>query len=299
MWFIFAILTTLSWASADLFYKRGADPQEKSSHIRTVIMVGLVMGAHAIIYWIVRDVSFSVKDIILYLPVSALYILSMAVGYFGLRYIALSLSSPVQNSSGAITAVLIFLFFSHTLRVIEVSAIVFITAGIILLAVIERRSDQELKRLTPADQKYVSSFAALLFPVLYSLIDGLGTFTDAIYLDEMSLIGEDQALLAYEFTFLAVALVALVWLLAKGERFDLRREKNRGIAALFETAGQFFYVYAMAQNAIIVAPLIASYSVFSVLLSRIFLKEKLSRAQYAVVSVVLFGILLLGISEVV
>ncbi len=55
----------------------------------------------------------------------------------------------------------------------------------------------------------------------------------------------------------------------------------------------------MAKNAIIVAPLIASYSVFSVLLSRIFLKETLSRAQYLVISMVLFGILLLAISEVI
>ena len=299
MWFIFAILTTLSWAFADLFYKKGANPQEKSSHIRTVIMVGLVMGTHAFVYWLVRGVSFSLLDMILYLPVSALYILSMAIVYFGLRYIALSLSSPVQNSSGAITAVLLFIFFSHTLRAIEVSAIVIITAGIMILAIIERRADQELQALTPADKKYVSSFTALFFPILYCLIDGLGTFTDAIYLDEMTLIGEDQALLAYEFTFLLVAIIALIWLKTKGESFVIWQEKDRGIAALFETAGQFFYVYAMARNAIIVAPLIASYSVFSVLLSRIFLREKLSRAQYVAISAVLSGIFLLAISEVV
>lgn len=299
MWLFFAILTTLSWAFADLFYKKGADPQEKSSHVRTVIMVGLVMGTHAIIYWIMRDVSFSLMHMVQYLPVSGLYILSMAIGYFGLRYLALSLSSPVQNSSGAITAILIFIFFSHSLQAIEVSAIVLITAGIMMLALIERKADRKLIPSTPSDRKYVSSFTALLFPVLYCLIDGLGTFTDAIYLDEMALIGEDQALLAYEFTFLIVAVIALIWLLARGEKLNIRQEKDRGFAALFETAGQFFYVYAMAKNAIIVAPLIASYSVFSVLLSRIFLKETLSRAQYLVISMVLFGILLLAISEVI
>jgi drug/metabolite transporter (DMT)-like permease len=41
----------------------------------------------------------------------------------------------------------------------------------------------------------------------------------------------------------------------------------------------------MSSNAIIAAPLIASYSIFSVILSRIFLKEKLSKAQYAVIIV--------------
>lgn len=66
---------------------------------------------------------------------------------------------------------------------------------------------------------------------------------------------------------------------------------------VFETIGQFFYVFAMSRNAIIVAPLIASYSVFSVLLSRIFLKEKLNHKQYAVIAAVVAGIALLALSE--
>lgn len=64
-----------------------------------------------------------------------------------------------------------------------------------------------------------------------------------------------------------------------------------------ETAGQFFYVYAMSANAVIVAPLIAAYSVFSVIFSRIFLKEKLKWKQYVVIGIVMAGIILLGIAE--
>ncbi|MNP82706.1 EamA-like transporter family protein [compost metagenome] len=53
----------------------------------------------------------------------------------------------------------------------------------------------------------------------------------------------------------------------------------------------------MASNAIVAAPLIASYSVFSVILSRLFLKERLSRVQYAAVVFVLVGIALLGLAD--
>jgi len=55
----------------------------------------------------------------------------------------------------------------------------------------------------------------------------------------------------------------------------------------------------MAKNAIIAAPVIASYSAFSVLLSRIFLKEKLTRSQYLMILIVMLGIALLAISEVI
>ncbi len=67
------------------------------------------------------------------------------------------------------------------------------------------------------------------------------------------------------------------------------------LAAVCETAGQFAYIFALGANAILAAPVITSYCVFSVLWSRLFLKEKLSRKHYAVIFLVLVGIILLGI----
>jgi drug/metabolite transporter (DMT)-like permease len=299
MWLIFALLTTFSWAFADLFYKKGAAPDDKQSHIKTVIMVGLVMGIHGTAYMLINNISFSPVSLLTYLPVSSMYILSMAIGYFGLRYIELSISSPIQNSSGAVTAILIFIFFSHTLSLLETGAVIIITLGILLLAVIEKREADSTLVLNESDMKYRKGIIAIAFPILYCVIDGLGTFADAIYLDELSLIGEDEALLAYEFTFLICAVIAFIVLKVKKVPFNILKEKNRGAAAVFETIGQFFYVFAISNNAIIAAPLIASYSVFSVLLSRIFLKEKLSKKQYLIIVAVMIGIAMLALSEVV
>ena len=68
-------------------------------------------------------------------------------------------------------------------------------------------------------------------------------------------------------------------------------------AALFETAGQATYVYAMSGMAVVAAPMIASYSIVSLILSRIFLKEKLSAKQYVAVAIVMLGIAALGLAE--
>ena len=299
MWLIFALITTFSWAFADLFYKKGAVPEDKTSHIKTVIMVGLAMGIHGFGYMLINDIAFPPVYLLTYFPVSCMYILSMTIGYFGLRYIELSISSPVQNSSGAVATILIFVFFAHTLSILEISAIIIITLGIVALAVVEKRNANRSLVPNERDSKYKKGFIAIIFPILYCIIDGLGTFADAVYLDELSLIGEDEALLAYEFTFLICAVIAFIFLKVKKEKFSLLREKDRGVAAIFETIGQFFYVFAMSRNAIIVAPLIASYSVFSVLLSRIFLKEKLTQKQYLIVVTVMLGIALLALSEVI
>ncbi|MDU5947579.1 MAG: EamA family transporter, partial [Paenibacillus macerans] len=215
-------------------------------------------------------------------------------------YIELSISSPVQNSSGAVTAILLYLFFPHDLGVFEVMGVAIITCGVVSLAVLEKRAERQALQASFAkvDVKYQIGVMAITFPILYCILDGLGTFADGIYLDELKLIGEDAALLAYEFTFFICAAIACVYLVfVKKQRFNLFRERVKGYAAIFETTGQFFYVFAMSGNAIISAPLIASYSIFSVILSRIFLKERLGKLQYGVIVLVMIGIALLGLAD--
>ncbi|CAH8768108.1 EamA family transporter [Paenibacillus dendritiformis] len=300
MWFLYAVVTALAWGGADLFYKKGSDPHDRSSHIKIVIMVGLVMGIHATAYLFIRGINFDPIDLVRYLPVSALYILSMTIGYIGLRYMELSIASPVQNSSGAVTAILLFIFFTHELSIVEILGITMITAGVIGIAILEKRAEREALQnsLSAIDQKYQIGFMAITFPILYCIIDGLGTFADGIYLDELSLISEDAALLAYEFTFFICSVFAFTYLkFIKKQPFRIFQERVKGYAALFETTGQFFYVFAMSSNAIIAAPLIASYSIFSVILSRIFLQERLNKKQYAIIVMVIAGIALLGLAD--
>ncbi|HRM20046.1 MAG TPA: EamA family transporter [Trichococcus flocculiformis] len=295
MWFLFAIVSVLAWGTADLFYKKGSDPKDKYSYLKIVIMVGAVMGIHAMYVLLTSGVVYEPRNMITYLPVSALYILSMAVGYAGLRFLELSISSPVQNSSGAISGLLTFIFLGQSMTGIQFFAVGLITVGVILLSVFEQRfAEAERKENKEmVDRKYKYGAIALLFPLGYALIDSLGTFADAWVFDRG--MDEMQANISYELTWLIVAVLAWVYLVwIKKETFALRDQKDRGLAAIFETLGQFFYVFAISANAVIVAPLISSYSMVSVILSRIFLKEKLTAKQYAVIAMIMVGIFILG-----
>ena len=80
----------------------------------------------------------------------------------------------------------------------------------------------------------------------------------------------------------------------QGSLTGLLKELPKLDAALCETAGQFAYVFAIGANAIVAAPMISSYCIMSLVWSRIFLKEKLSKAQYAVIAVAAVGIAILG-----
>ena len=305
MWFIYALITTVAWGVADLFYKKGNDEGEKYSHLKTSVMVGLVMGIHAVITLITKDVSFNPGNIIRYLPVSAMYILSMTVGYFGLRYLELSVSSPIQNSSGAVVCIMCLIILKEKLDLLSAFGVISICIGVFLLGVFERKKEADFEKEN--NRKYKIGFIAFLMPVFYCIIDSLGTFFDAYYLDDYTSTPlldvtensiEDVANISYEFTFLICAIILFIFVrFVKKEKFIIKKQKSRIAAAVFETAGQSTYVYAMSAYAAVAAPMVASYSIIALILSAIFLKEKLTIKQYVSVALVMAGIILLGITE--
>lgn len=294
-WFVFALLALLFWSGSDLFSKMGSRPDDKYSHWKMVMAVGTVMGIHAIIM-LALGTPFSPVDIIRYMPASAMYILSMILGYVGLRYIELSVSSPICNSSGAVAAILCFVILGQAMTGLQLVGVICACVGVFGLSYIEKKQDDAARaaRREIADVKYQRSFLAILFPILYCLIDGLGTFTDILLLDG-GVVQEDSANIAYEFTFLAMAVFAFVYVvLIKKQPLSISREKPKIAAALCETGGQFFYIYAIGANGIVAAPMISSYCVVSVLWARLFLREKLTWKHYAVIAVTAVGIAILG-----
>ena len=114
-------------------------------------------------------------------------------------------------------------------------------------------------------------------------------------------LNEDSANAAYELTFLAVGIVCAVYVLGiKKQKLIARQEAPKYTGALFETVGQFFYIYALAdtEHVAFAAPIISAYCVASVVWSRIFLKEKLSLKHYLSIATVVAGIVILGILDI-
>lgn len=303
MWFWFAVIALLCWSGSDLFSKIGCqDEKDKYSHLKMVTAVGIVMGLHAAYEIFIGGVEINLEVILTYLPVSALYIVSMAVGYLGLRYIELSISSPICNSSGAIVAVLtiVTVGIGDEVPPVALVAVVLVCIGVIGLGFTEANEDEELRRARQdaSNRHYAKSWIAIFIPIVYCLLDALGTFADSRVLE---IINEDSANVAYELTFLVVGLVSLFYVtVVKKQRLVAKQEAPKYTGAIFETIGQFFYIYALAdtEHVAFAAPIISSYCVASVVWGRIFLKEKLSKKHYLCIFTVVIGIVIMGILDI-
>ena len=301
MWFWLALIALLCWSGSDLFSKIGCQGEDDHlAHLKMVIAVGTVMGLHAAYEIFVGGTEISFSIILTYLPVSLLYIGSMTLGYMGLRYIELSVSSPICNSSGALVALMTLIFLGgEDYSPLAIGAIILVCVGAIGLGVVDATEDPELRaaRQEKGNRKYTKSFLALALPVAYCLLDAAGTFADNRVLETLN---EASANCAYELTFLAAAVLSFIYVvIIRRDRLVPRMEAPKFLGAICETAGQFAYIYAIAdtEHLAMSAPIISAYCAASVLWSRLFLKEKLSWKHYLMIALVVIGIVMIGIFD--
>ena len=251
--------------------------------------------------------DFTPMDFVKYLPVAAIYLAAMVIGYAGLRYIELSVSSPICNSSGSLALLICVILGWAALELWTIIGVVLITLGIIMLGVVEYREDETVKlmRQDKSNFKYTKSLIAILIPVIYLVMDALGTVGDQM-ISELELfdMSEFASNTAFEFTAVLFAIIAFCWVkFVKKEKFFTFGEgantkairRNLLIGGICETIGQMFYMAVMFSDFDAGMPMISAYCAASVLWSRIFLKEKLSWKHYLAILTVFVGIILLGI----
>lgn len=329
MWFWLSIVAMLCWSGSDIFSKVGSRQNDKNSHWKVVFAVGLIMGVHFLITLggaaIINSTvgiealeataggkilaslfytDFVFMDFVRYLPVAALYILAMVFGYISLRYIELSISSPICNCSGALAFVLCLVFGLYSkddIDTLTVVAIILITIGIVALGFVENLEDEEVKRARQekANRKYAKSFLAFLLPIAYLIIDALGTYGDELIFSIEGANGEGiitdyAANSAFEFTFFLVAIFAFIWVKFVKKDKILKGNRHFYLGGICETVGQIFYMSVMFSDFSEGMVIISAYCAVSVLWGRIFLKEKLSWKHYAAIACAFAGIVMLG-----
>ena len=317
MW-TFLIISTVAWGIAEIFYKKGNLEREKYSHLKTTVLVGFFMGIYALVILFTQgiDLKSFPLNFLYYLPVALCYIVSMVCSYFGVRFIEESLADPIENSSGAVVAIMCAIFLHETYNIPAIVGIVLIALGLIAVGFFDKKGSNT--RVNKYGKKL--AILAIAMPFCYMLFDAAGTFLDIFYTESVEstlLVAVNEKTLehtancAYELTFFLVAIGILIFLkIKKVKFFDLggNSQENRGffakivdqkwkiLAAIFETIGQATYLFALSEGEGIAAVILGAGTVIiSLVLSRIFLKEKLSILQYIFIGIIMSGIILLSV----
>jgi len=314
MWFVFAVAAAFAWGAEEVFLKGGTDENDRLSHHRLTACRGFIMGLAGICLLPFSESGLPLPQLLsankLFLLIPTMYAVSLMLANNTYRYLDASVNAPIQGASGAFPPVIlvIWYFFAGKIGSIwdEVSVMDLVATAVIIgasigLAVIQQKlADGDMK--TESGKSVKLGALAFIFPVIFCLADATDTVLCGVMLDDQigKGLGSFDYLILYMFTFAAIGLISWLRLMyAEKKPYNLfkKSEWKKNAGGLMETIAQSVYVFGMAEKPTLVAPVIASYPIISVFLSRIVLKEKLLSGQYACIAVVLAGILMLGVSE--
>ena len=314
-WLLLILSCIVLWGISDILLKKSLDYSDPLSQFKTFIWIGLVMALAGVVMAICSDtLPDSIRMVAnnLYLiPLCIFYVIALFFGLLGTKNLAASVVSPLENIDGAIAAIVLYFFFFFTdstnltnkISVADIIGSAAIVVGIVLLGIQEQRLSKQETCLDDNKKKHRLGALALVFPIVYNLVDAASTVAMGITVSgETEVSIPDIDFFFFECIGFTVAAV-FVWLyllIAKKYIYNpfKKTELSRCGAGVSDSLGTMAFTFAIGLNPILTAPITSSYCFVTIILARIFLKERLTKKQYLSMAFVVAGIALLGISEI-
>ena len=311
-WLILTLMSLTAWAFVDVLSKYVSTEEDPDAHLELVIVVGLFLLPTLIGALPESESGMSVLSIIweykIWIIVPLCYILDLWGSFFPLKYLEISIVSPIVNTAGVVSvAVLLAYYFAtdsidsiwEVLNVRTIIGMIIITIALVALGYVQEKQAGREFAERPKDKWYRFGAVALVIPILAAFFEGMEGILAGIVLDpERGLgVGENDYWILYSVVCIVSAVIIWIYLFIKNKRpynpFRLS-EWPKFAVALLEVLGEAWWLSAMADEPLIVAFLSCTYCVFTVILSRLLLKEKMSKAQYICVAAVILGIIIVG-----
>ena len=315
-WLLLTLSAIILWGATDILLKKSLQCSDSLSHFKTFVWIGLIAALSCVVVALCSDTLLDsvrmIADNLYLIPVTVFYVVAMFFGLLGAKYLDASVVSPLENIDGAITAIILYMFFFLTGRshvtesvgIIDIIGTVAITTGVIFLGIQEHKLSKQENNLEEDKKKHRLGALALLFPIAYNLADAVSMVATGIAVSgEAEVEIPEIDFFFFEcLGFLVISIFVWIYMLTvKKYVYNpfKKAELPRLGAATCETLGTLTFVFAVGINPILTAPITSSYCFVTVILARIFLKERLTKKQYLSLALVIIGIALLGISEII
>ena len=314
-WLLLTFACIVLWGFTDILLKKSLDYSDPLSQFKTFIWIGIIMAAAGGIMALCSNTLHNsirmLSDNLYLIPLCVFYVIAVFFGLLGTKHLDASVVSPLENIDGAIAAIVLYFFFLFTDRhhitdkigVVNIIGTVAIIAGVVLLGIQEQKLAKQEINLDKSKKKHRLGALALIFPIVYNLVDAASMVAMGITVSEETEVSiPDIDFFIFEsigFAVIAVFLWLYLLLFKKHVYNPFKKtELTRCGAATCETLGTMAFTFAVGINPILTAPITSSYCLVTIVLARIFLKERLTRKQYMSLALLVIGIALLGISEI-
>jgi drug/metabolite transporter (DMT)-like permease len=251
------------------------------------------------------------------IPLALIYAAALLFGLLGKKYLAASVVSALGNIGGALVAIIIYYYYlltgyilpSYEFGVIDFIATFSIIIGVILIGRNEQALMKQEMHLKEDEKKHRYGALALFFPILYTLMDVFSVAEIGGVSGNSGIVdaGRENFIPPMDFFIMecvGIAFVSIcVWLylmIVKKHVYNPFQPEEfiRCGAATGETFGTMTFIFASAIDPVLTAPITSFYCIMTIVLERIFLKERLSKKQYISLGFLVVGIVLLGLADI-
>ena len=314
-WLLLTLSCIILWGITDILLKKSLDYSDSLSQYKTFVWIGIVMAPAGVIMAICSDTLLDsimmVKDNLYLIPLCVFYAIALFFGLLGAKHLDASVVSPLENIDGAMAAIILYFFFLFTGRshitdkigLVQLVGTVAIVVGVVLLSIQEQSLSKQETHLSENKKRHRLGALALIFPIVYNLVDAVSMVAVGITVSEETEVAIPD-IDFFIFESLGFVVVAIcVWfymLIIKKYKYNpfKKEELVRCGAATGETFGTMAFTFAVGISPILTAPITSSYCFVTIVLARIFLKERLTKKQYLSLAFLVVGIALLGVSEI-
>lgn len=280
-------LATMSFWGVAIFFEAIAN--RKFENVIVLFWMQLFGFLLGVIYFVYNFHSFNLSSVYPYFPnliaIAILQIIAYLSFYKGLAKGQVSLVSSIAASWGLLTAILGVIFLKEVLKIDQILAIIFIIAGIILASVNKKDllNNKKIKLLIGVKEGLIAMFCwGISLFLLASLTKVIGWF-----------------LPAFIFRFLLLLFLSTYILLSKRAFVPKKTKFPLGLLlaiGVFDMAGFFtFSLGTSGAYASIVAPIGSAYTLVTIILAKIFLKEKIKVNQMVGIAGIIAGLILISV----
>ena len=282
---MFAIGTILCYGTAQQFSKKGV---QFIGSYQTGILYAVASVSIQTMYWLVfpDSVPNDIGGIAMAFFAGFLGALGFVFYLFALKSGKVSIVSVLTAGYPAVSVLLAIAFLSEMLTAGESVGILLIVTAIILLS-LPTKAERKENGATPKSRRW------LLWAMLSLVFWGLWAIPSKLAITE---IGESDYILIDGLT-MVLTWVPLWLIMDKGRmNREARKLGYSGTAGILASVGTISLFLAISNGQVsLVTPLTSIYPLFTVLLARIVLKEKLEWLQYLAIAAGVVGVVLLAL----
>jgi bacterial/archaeal transporter family protein len=278
---LYALIAMALWGFEELFLKESITKIRSLTTLLINTITGLLLQIVIIIVFIQEKVTVLYgNDLLLVIGTSIVAFLGYLFLYLALERQELSLISSLDESWIIISILIAVIFFGETLGAVHIFSIIIVLLGALLISA----NFSKLRNI-----KFISGSGYELLSLVFI---GITVPLEKIVVGR---VGEANAI--FYLGVLILPLIFIARLFMKKKFVKPGRTLRIAIASgLFDGVAFVFYLLAIKETEIsIVAPIIASSVVVSILLARIYLKERMTTKEIVGAILILIGVIILSV----